>query len=381
MNTEFEDISKELLIKTDLSGVITTISSNCYNILGYEKAQMMGSNIDHYLAKDFEHVLIDGLNNLELVARNNAGIERICDVTIYYDKKMGLKISLIDINWYKEIEIWEKNFRTILENSKDMVYLYEIIPEHKFIYINHTIQEMIGMDESPSMGPFDLAHPDDLHIQYEKISPSTNFDKPMQMRMKNSEGEYIWFEDNVIPFYNSEGNLQAISGFCRNIQDRKELELKLEELGLHDTLTGLFNSNYYHMQERRLNDVDDNSIGLIMCDLDDLKKINDSFGHASGDKSLIDFAQILKRNFSEEIVIARIGGDEFIILLENFTKDEIRDRYLGLLQSMKDFNKYNEMPQIKASVGWAYSLTSIGIMETVFKKADVMMYKNKLRRR
>jgi len=381
VNTEFDNISKELLIKVDLAGVVTDISSNCNNILGYEKAQMLGSKIDHYVVEDFEHLLIDGLNNLELVARNIAGIDKIYDATIYSDKEVGLKISLIDINRYKEIEMWEKNFRTILENSKDMVYLYEIIPEQKFIYINHTIQEMIGMPESPSMTPFEIAHPDDLHIQYEKINPLTNFDKPMQMRMRNTEGKYIWFEDNVIPFYNSEGDLQAISGVCRNIQDRKELELKLEELGLRDTLTELFNSNYYHMQERRLNDVDDNSIGLIMCDLDDLKIINDSFGHAFGDKSLINFAQILKEYFSEEIVIARIGGDEFIVLLENVTKDEIIDKYSGLQQSMKDINKCNEMLPMKASIGWAYSPTSLGIMDTVFKKADIMMYKNKSHRR
>ena len=381
VNAEFENISKELLIKINLSGIITGISSNCYNILGYERSQMLGSNMDHYFIGEFEHLLIDGINNLELVVRNTAGIEKVYDATIYSDNKVGLKISLIDNNQYKEIEKWEKNFRNILENAKDMVYLYEIIPEKKFIYINHTIQDMIGMSESPSMGPFDIAHPDDLHIQYEKINSLTNFDNPMQMRLKNSEGEYIWYEDNVIPFYNSEGDLQAISGFCRNIQERKELELKLEEIGLRDTLTGLFNSNYYHMQETRLNDLDDNSIGLIMCDLDDLKITNDSYGHTFGDKSLFNFAKILERNFSEDVVIARIGGDEFIILLENVTKEEIRNKYFGLLQSLKDFNKCNKMLPLKASIGWSYSLTSLGMMETVFKKADIMMYKNKLHKR
>ena len=234
---------------------------------------------------------------------------------------------------------------------------------------------------SNPMYPFDIAHPDDLYLQYKKIDKTTDFSKPIQARMQNNNGEYVWFEDNVIPFFNSDGDLIAISGFCRNIQDRKELEQKLEELNYHDSLTGLFSNNYYTLHAKRLNEACDCSLGLIMCDLDNLKVINDTMGHAYGDKLIINFANLLKNKFGNRSILIRKGGDEFIILVENITEETIKQIYFRLLEAMDNYNYMEPLLLLKASVGWAYSPTSLGQIDKIFKAADKMMYGNKLEKK
>lgn len=86
----------------------------------------------------------------------------------------------------------------------------------------------------------------------------------------------------------------------------------MEQLVYFDSLTKLHNRNFYEKQERLLNTLYDKPIGIIICDLDNLKYINDSFGHMYGDKLLIQFGNLLKNILHSETV-ARYGGDEFVI--------------------------------------------------------------------
>ncbi len=383
MDAEFQHICRELLIEIDATGNIIDISSNCYNILGYKRSEMIGSNLNNYADADIGEIDIKHSNNFELTLKNKEGTIGYYDVLIYLNNSGGAEISLIDISKYKAIEESEKRFRNLLEHSKDIVYMYEIQAEKsRFVYINNTVEELLGITveefyKSPNI-PYEIVHPDDYEIHVKKADGTADYSKSIQSRMKVKNGGYIWFEDNLYPVYNSEGQLIAIEGFCRNIQDRKELETKLEELSFYDSLTSLFSSNYYHKQEKRLNEVDDSSIGVIICDLDNLKKINDSLGHTYGDRLLINFGNLLKREFDMDTVNARFGGDEFVILIENTSEDSVKNTYLGLQQSIEQFNKSNQTMPIHVSIGWAYSKTSLGVMGKVFNIADNMMYKNKL---
>lgn len=385
MNTEFQDVSRELLIEIDSTGTIIGTSSNCYNILGYKKTEMIGLKLSNYIVGDSGKIYTKGLSNFELSLKNKQGKENLFDVVIHHNNSDGAKISLINVSKYKKIEEREKRFKIMLENTKDIIYFYEIIPKKKFIYINHALEETLGIPVEEAYKdpffPWKIAYPDDLPKINNKVNAASNFEKPIETRMRDSAGNYIWFEDYIIPFYNKKGELVAISGFNRNVTYRNKIEKKLEELSYHDSLTGLFSSNYYHKQEKRLNEKKDSSIGIIMCDLDNLKKTNDSLGHTYGDKLLVSFSNLLKREFDNDTVIARFGGDEFVILFENTSEDNVKKRYFQLLQSIKDLNKYNHELPMKASIGWAYSPVSFGAMGKVFKVADDMMYEHKLNKR
>lgn len=383
INCGFQDKQREVLIEIDSYENIINVSQNCFNIFGNEENEVIGLSIIDLIINGIIDIRVYNSNNYEVILNKKNGKKDVFDC-ILINKDNTTIVSLIEITKYKKSEESNKRFKKMLENTNDIIYLYEILPERKFIYINNALDKTLGTPVTLAYEDSELAfknvHPDDLNIQYKKICGTTNFNKPMQMRMKDSEGNYVWFEDYVIPFYNEKGELEAISGFCRNIQDRKELERKLEELSFHDSLTGLFSSNYYHKQAKRLNEIEDKPIGVIVCDLDNLKKINDNLGHVYGDKLLINFGNLLKREI-KDAVITRFGGDEFVILLENKSRFEIEETYYLLQKSMNDFNKCNQTIEIQASIGWAYSATSLGIIEKIFNIADEMMYENKINKR
>lgn len=382
-SNDFQDRQREVLVEVDSEENIISISKNSLNVLGYRQEELIGSNIIDLICDRKIEIKVRSPKEYELILINKQGEKSFYDCLLIHSGDTAV-ISILEVSKYKKMEDSDKRFRKMLESASDIIYLYEILPEKKYTYVNSALEKVLGapveLAYKDALFSFKNVHPDDLHLQYEKICETTDFNKPMQVRMKDSMGNYVWFEEYVIPFYNEKGELEAISGFCRNIQDRKELEKKLEELSFHDSLTGLFSSNYYHKQAKILNEIENKPIGIIVCDLDNLKIINDTMGHVYGDKLLINFGNLLKRELQDSVV-TRFGGDEFVILLENKTKCEVEKTYFSLNQSMNDFNKYNQTIKIQASIGWAYSQTSLGSMEYIFNMADEMMYENKINKK
>ena len=108
-----------------------------------------------------------------------------------------------------------------------------------------------------------------------------------------------------------------------------------------------------------------------------MKEVNDNFGHLRGDNLLKSFGQILDEFTSENILTARIGGDEFAILIKGESYEFVEDTYYKLLKSIENYNNDVDLP-IKVSIGFAYSDTSIGNTRKVYNEADKKMYQNKL---
>ncbi len=102
-----------------------------------------------------------------------------------------------------------------------------------------------------------------------------------------------------------------------DITERKQVETQIRYMGTHDAMTGLFNRAHFDSEMSRLEKDGVCPISIIVVDLDYLKRTNDSIGHAGGDDLLRQAANILKSSFRDEDLVARIGGDEFGVLLPN----------------------------------------------------------------
>ncbi|HHX12209.1 MAG TPA: GGDEF domain-containing protein [Clostridiales bacterium] len=199
--------------------------------------------------------------------------------------------------------------------------------------------------------------------------------KSFDVMLNKKDGQQIFFDAYICSNNEDEYviSLQNISKF----KDMEERISQLEKLSYYDCLTGLLNSNYLNVYEESLNKDKDSPIGIIICDLDNLKTINDNYGHFYGDKLLINFSRFLSTVFEDEGIVARYGGDEFVILIENTSELAMSAIYIEFLDLLEKYNNKNKSMQIKVSVGWAYSDKSIGLVKKVFRKADDMMYKNK----
>jgi predicted signal transduction protein with EAL and GGDEF domain len=134
------------------------------------------------------------------------------------------------------------------------------------------------------------------------------------MEIRHSD-RVIPLEITVSPIFNTDGEVEYALATFRDITNRKRLEEQLKMLSMRDRLTGLYNRAYYDDELIRLDGSREYPISIINTDLDGLKLINDSMGHAKGDELIKSYANILRSTFRKSDVIARIGGDEFAIIL------------------------------------------------------------------
>lgn len=162
------------------------------------------------------------------------------------------------------------------------------------------------------------------------------------------------------------------------ISERKIVEEKLRYMSMHDSLTGLYNRTYFAEEMQRIAAGQYSSIGIIVADVDGLKKINDTLGHACGDDLIITAAHFLQKSCRNSDVVARIGGDEFVIFLP-----EVEENIVGeICQRIKDPLACYLVPAtgecLRLSIGWAVSSSQGTDIYEVFKEADANMYRDKL---
>lgn len=375
--------SRELQIAITNHGIITDITTNCYDILGYTNDELINTNISKLFKINLDNLISNKDFNVEFTRKD--GLIQYFSVQATPlatdDKVEVFHLSIIDISKYKESEKRGKLILKMLEHAKDIICRWELLPEPRFTYLNSSVEDFLGYPledyiKNPML-PFEIVHPDDQEIQFSKINADTDFSKFFQVRIKHKDGYYIWIEDYIIPYFNEDNQLAAIESITRNIQVKKELEQRLERLGYHDTLTELYNKNYFLKEIDLLNNAINIPVGIFVCDLDRLKYTNDSFGHSSGDILIKNTAKVLKSVFTSEHVISRTGGDEFVIIVKNKSYSEVKKLYTDLHIAIKIFNENNKNFPIKISIGIAYSENSFFKMQSILDTADSNMYNNK----
>lgn len=379
---------REIYIETDKNKVITYISENAYNILGFKPIELLNENLTTYLSPIPNNIVFTTNFEGTFTSKNGNKIDidiNTAPIIIEKDELVGLRFSIIAIEKYKNIINNKKNLLNIFECSKDFIYRLELVPEIKFTYISPSVEDVLGYSVKDHMlNPFlqsEIVHPADKDLILDKLNGKIDFESSNPIRYKHKSGEYIWIEDNTTPIYDNFGQLIALQGVARNITKRKKLEEKLKILSFYDGLTRLHNKLYLEKQIHILNTKQNTSIGVIFCDLDNLKVTNDTLGHELGDKLIIYISNILKNTFKERSIISRYGGDEFIIIIKDTTLEEVENFHSLLSKSIEKQNKDDKTLHLSVSIGYSFSETSIGVIKQVINLADKNMYKNKQKRK
>jgi len=163
---------------------------------------------------------------------------------------------------------------------------------------------------------------------------------------------------------------------CQDITGRKEHLEHIEYISYHDQLTGLYNRRFLEEEFRRLDVQRNYPFAIIMADVNGLKLANDTFGHAEGDQMLINAAEVLKQAVRKDDIIARIGGDEFMILLPRIEQAHV-DKIMGrILEFSKAFQ--TTMLPLSVALGSATKEEQGVSQDELFKKAEDNMYRSKL---
>lgn len=221
------------------------------------------------------------------------------------------------------------------------------------------------------------------HITEEVISAVAKFGKwTGEVRMLHKDGHIGWIESMCVPNYDSNDQVIGALGVNRDITDRIKETRRLEHLAHYDHLTKI--PNRYLVLDRvdhliAQSERNSSSFALLFIDLDNFKSINDTRGHVFGDQVLIETAVRLKQSIRNSDTAARIGGDEFLVLLENTSnKDDVSTKVEALAAAMgKNLNIAGEEFEVNYSIGIATYPDHGTTTEALLNIADKAMYNAK----
>ncbi len=292
-------------------------------------------------------------------------------------------LAILRIKSEEELKKNEERYRSIFDQSPLGIAIVD--SNTRIIYnINQKFADIIGrtIEESTNIDWLSITHPDDMQEDLDNMAlfNSGKIHKyNMDKRYIKPDSSIVWINMTIVPI-KVIGMHTCHLCMIEDITEKKEKEQKIEYLNYHDVLTDLYNRTYFEEQIRHLDTKKKLPFSIITGDINGLKIINDSLGHAEGDKILVKVAKILKKICRKTDIIARTGGDEFCILLPNTNSEQtqaiIERIYTKCNEYKNEIDK--ELFFISISLGCATKTESIVPIDCILKKAEDNMYRRKL---
>lgn len=401
-----------------------------------DKKVVFGREINLKVNKDTESFLFIVLKNEEsdkiiLAANQSEGIikyyEELMKINNSYvnnlrrniKEQLKQKNSAADDHLYNEMsrlnnqlvnlqrELNKKNLLLKTEKEKYRVTLANIgegvisaDSNNQIVYINSQAEEMLGwtLEEAKNRNCEDVfkiyaSQKDKLEIDTKKINKKeieksknkiSNFLSEKE-EIKNEEAVLIAKNENIFPIefsasYVKENQAKVI--IFRNISERKSAEQRLKKYASTDLLTEVLNRRAgleYLREEIEKADRNKNKLAVIFIDINDLKFVNDNFGHKEGDELLQRVSNILQQSLRRNDKVVRLGGDEFLLILPESDKKSAEKIWLRIKKKFHDATESNQKNyKISASHGAAeYNLKTNKTVDQLINQADRAMYQEK----
>lgn len=389
-NCEYPQFKKKL--RTDASDAVS---------LWYSQNQVNGYVVSHYIENLNWHLVVENntvaLNN-QISSQLYKGILVFCvvllivlfTITTVIRKYNAQIIELTTTKERRYYEIRQEAAKELYENIYELDITNNCIvgESTKRYFENLGVPANTPYDEALKIivdnqikkeyqqGYLEMFLPHQILAAYEKGIKSLTYDF-----MVTTEGtDYYWMRIMACIYIWSEDNSVHMTVYRQNINDQKEAEKRLFEQMQSDSLSGLYNkaATTERISELIKSPKPKSLYAFLILDIDHFKNVNDTLGHAAGDFVISQFAQSLKKQFEDNDIVGRIGGDEFAVFLPIFNMDWLEKRALSLVKSL---NK-----QITTEFGICNISTSIGIsvypdmgmdFETLYKNADAALYQAK----
>ncbi|MFA5383598.1 MAG: CHASE4 domain-containing protein [Eubacteriales bacterium] len=279
----------------------------------------------------------------------------------------------------EKIKESEEHFRGLFNEALTGNYISS--PDGKILLCNSTFAEMLGfkaVEEALKTNLLLFFTNDEERQNFLKLLDERKKLELYETDLQSIDGKKITVLQNIIGKSDQNGCLTGIHGYIFDITERKAMEEQLKYLSLHDPLTGLYNRAYFEEEMRRLGSGRFSPVGIIICDVDGLKLINDSIGHNRGDALLIAAARVIGKAFRANDMIARIGGDEFAVLIPNGDITTVEKACQRMKEQIIIYNGTSPEFTLNISIGYAVSGDSVINMEELFAEADNSMYREKI---
>jgi len=276
-----------------------------------------------------------------------------------------------------------------LEHIPDNVYFKD--RDSRFVCISRAMADYLGLaSPAQALGKadsdiFSSEHADQAFADEQQIIRTGESKTGIEEKETWPDGRESWALTTKVPLKDRHGKIIGTMGISHNITDRKESELRIRYMALHDALTGL--PNRILLEDRLAQAItlarrNQKSVALLMLDLDRFKDINDSFGHYVGDRLLEEVSKRLHASLRDSDILARLGGDEFVIgvpmVADNREIETVAHKILSTLSA--PFRIEGRELQIGASIGISVYPVDGENSEALLQFADAAMYAAKKRR-
>jgi diguanylate cyclase (GGDEF)-like protein/PAS domain S-box-containing protein/putative nucleotidyltransferase with HDIG domain len=368
---------------------------------GATREQVIGKTFVEFFKTDMDEVrkawrrLLDqGRINFETEDRRMDGtpLYTVGDYSCIYDSKgrvvgyFGMQLDMTD---RKEGEVAleksERMYRLMAEHASDVIWVFDLM-DKSFSYMSPSVQQFLGYSPEELMVlPFGTSlHPADIAptvhrlrqmISEFKRNPGPQNKWTFQVRHRKADGTIIWADASINFRYTETGNIEAI-GVSRDVTSRKLNEEKILHLSYRDQLTGLYNRRYFEEHQRTYAEPASLPLTMVVCDVNGLKLTNDVFGHQVGDQLLKACANVLVQAKRPDDVVARIGGDEFVLLFPNTSQPEAQERIDAIMHAVSQ--QVVGKTHLSVSFGAATLGAPVASLEPLFKEAEDIMYRRKL---
>jgi diguanylate cyclase (GGDEF)-like protein/PAS domain S-box-containing protein len=274
----------------------------------------------------------------------------------------------------------ESIYRALVETSPDGILLTD--PEGQIVLCNQKLAVIAGLPSPQALygrDIRDMASPEErekMAAYAERLSRDGVL-RDAEITVPRGDGSTAFISMNASVLTNAAGAISGLMAVVRDVTERKHVEDKLLYMSTHDALTGVYNRAYFEQEVQRLQRAEVAPVSVIIVDIDRFKQINDNFGHGAGDEALRRTAATLRRSFRGEDVVARIGGDEFCVLLPGADTSAAALAVQRMKGNMAVLNMTKGVPPLGLSVGHATAVKADRLDEAL-RRADARMYEDKV---
>ncbi|MBM3708399.1 MAG: diguanylate cyclase, partial [Actinobacteria bacterium] len=272
-------------------------------------------------------------------------------------------------NSHNQVINSQNMYKELFENSLDGIYRSN--SDGRYISVNNALVEMLGYESREELL---LVNTKDLYYYPETRPDLDERARPFNKILKKKDGTKIFVQISPRVVYKNKKPVYY-EGIIRDVTAQKEFEEKVKYISFHDSLTDLYNRAYFDEELKRLKNTRQLPLTVVMGDVNGLKTINDTYGHAKGDLMLKKIAVILKECFRSEDVIARIGGDEFCIILRDTTKENA-EKIIERVNEKCVSRSTKTMP-LSIAFGIKTKDTIDMKLKEVINEAEIRMYETK----
>jgi len=386
MRAVVETAAEGIIVVND-KGLVETFNPAAEKLFGYLAAEICQRPFKWLLPE-----LIDDQNRFRPIGeeyeiqgyhRNGAAMQMSARISPMHINGQCLYTCLVaDITRRKATEAQlrdaENRYRDLVETAHDLVWTLDAAGT--ITYINRACATIYGHEpEDMLRRPFhEFRSPDHPPVDQEAIDELRRGRDRVKFETVHLdvEGKPHFLSFSAKSHKDIAGRVIRISGTARDITEQKAFQHQLSYHAEHDSLTGLFNRNYFQQElERTVARVarNESDCALFYFDLDQFKYINDTLGHAAGDRLLVEVAALLSTHVRDGDLLARFGGDEFTLLLYNIDKRDVlsaAENFRALCDDFK-FTEGGRSFNITSSIGVAMIDHQVKSAEEVLSHADL----------